>query len=213
MFGEETLVPLGLFAMIAFVIVGVTKIVSEGRIRRRLIETNATPEFARAIVATPQGDAGLYAALKWGILTGAVGLALVVIQFLPYRADDPIVAGVILVFAAVALLQQRRLRIAQALPEAATLVQELQNYRLKIDPQTAHDAYSAWREGQHDDVLFAVALACWWAGQAPRRFGAAVGGQRGLGSGAGPGVLAERPIVPLRPAACDAPGPPDPGWR
>src|SRR5688572_20975135 len=35
-----------------------------------------------------------------------------------------------LIFAAVALLQQRRLRIAQGLLEAGTLVQELQNYRV-----------------------------------------------------------------------------------
>jgi hypothetical protein len=104
MFGEETLVPLGLFAMIAFIIVGVTKVVSDGRIRRRLVETSATPELAKAIVGTPQYDAELYGALKWGILTGAIGLALVVIQFLPYRPEDPITLGVILLFAAGGLL-------------------------------------------------------------------------------------------------------------
>jgi hypothetical protein len=37
-------------------------------------------------------------------VTGAVGIALIIIQFLPYRADDPMTLGVILVFAAVGLL-------------------------------------------------------------------------------------------------------------
>src|SRR5712692_5423288 len=67
------------------------------------------------------------------------------------------------VFAAVAVLQQRRLDIARALPEAATLVREREACRMRLDPATAHDAYAAWRERDHDDVLLAVALAIWAA--------------------------------------------------
>jgi hypothetical protein len=104
MFEEETLVPLGLFAMIAFIIVGLTKVVSDGRIRRRLIDTGAAPELARAIVGTREHDLQLYGALKWGLVTGAIGLALIVIQFLPYRPEDPIMLGVVLLFAAGGLL-------------------------------------------------------------------------------------------------------------
>jgi hypothetical protein len=37
------------------------------------------------------------------------------------------------------------------------------NFRVKIDPLTAHDSYGAWREGQHDDLVLAVALAVWFA--------------------------------------------------
>lgn len=104
MFQEDTLVPLGLFAMIAFIIVGLTKVISDGRIRRRLIETGATSELAKAIAGTAQSDPDLYSALKWGLLTGAIGLSLIVIQFLPYRPEDPIMLGVILLFAAGGLL-------------------------------------------------------------------------------------------------------------
>ena len=35
------------------------------------------------------------------------------------------------------------------------------HFKVKIDPQTAHDSYSAWREADHDDLVLAVALACW----------------------------------------------------
>ena len=45
------------------------------------------------------------------------------------------------------MLQQQRLKIAQSLPLAPTLVQELLTFRVTIDPATAHDSYSAWREG------------------------------------------------------------------
>jgi hypothetical protein len=36
------------------------------------------------------------------------------------------------------------------------------NFQVKIS-QTGHDSYGAWREGTHDDLLLAVALACWAA--------------------------------------------------
>lgn len=72
-----------------------------------------------------------------------------------------------LVSATQVLLQSGRLKIAQALPEAATLIQELLNFRVKIDPLTAHDSYSAWRETAHDDLVLATALAVWIAENRP----------------------------------------------
>jgi hypothetical protein len=58
------------------------------------------------------------------------------------------------------LLQTRRLRVAKALPEAATLVRELETFRVKIT-DAANETFGAWREGQHDDLVLAVALAAW----------------------------------------------------
>lgn len=57
-------------------------------------------------------------------------------------------------------LQNDRLKIAKSLPDAATLTSELQNFQVKIT-DTAHDTYGAWREGTHDDLVLAVALALW----------------------------------------------------
>jgi hypothetical protein len=71
-----------------------------------------------------------------------------------------------LVFGAPVALEQGRLKFAKGLPELPTLVEELRNFRLKIDPRTAHDSYSHWRENQHDDLVLAVALAVWAAGKA-----------------------------------------------
>jgi hypothetical protein len=58
------------------------------------------------------------------------------------------------------LLQSRRLKIAQALAEARTLEQELANFRVKITA-ALNETFGAWREGQHDDLVLAVALAAW----------------------------------------------------
>ncbi len=58
------------------------------------------------------------------------------------------------------LLQNRRLRIAQELGEGPTLLRELDNFRVKT-PTPAGDALAPWREGPHDDLVLAVALAAW----------------------------------------------------
>lgn len=60
------------------------------------------------------------------------------------------------------LLQTERLQFAEDLPLGSILAQELLSFRVKISLRTAHDSYEAWREGQHDDLVFAVCLACWW---------------------------------------------------
>ena len=60
------------------------------------------------------------------------------------------------------VLQNDRLKIARDLPLAEVLVREMQNFRVKISLSTGHDSYEAWREGDHDDLVLAVALACWY---------------------------------------------------
>jgi hypothetical protein len=57
-------------------------------------------------------------------------------------------------------LQTERLKIAGSLPEADTLVREMQNFQVRIT-EAANDTYGAWREGTHDDLVLAVALALW----------------------------------------------------
>jgi hypothetical protein len=61
-------------------------------------------------------------------------------------------------------LQNRTLRIASGLNLAETLSRELQNFTVKIT-DAANDVYGAWREGTHDDLVLAVALAVWKANQ------------------------------------------------
>lgn len=77
------------------------------------------------------------------------------------------------------LLQSRRLHIAPRLPEAETLEAELRHFRLKFT-QSANMQYEAWREGDHDDLVLAGALASWALLRGPLGGPAtyAVGGQR-----------------------------------
>lgn len=68
-----------------------------------------------------------------------------------------------LVSALIIAFQTGELKIAQSLPEAETLVKELMNFKLKVNLQTGHDSYEAWREGIHDDLVLSVALAVYAA--------------------------------------------------
>lgn len=64
-----------------------------------------------------------------------------------------------------ALLQGGRFRFATGLPAMLRkqLRHELQNFKVKGNLATGHDAYEAWRERDHDDIVLALALACWYA--------------------------------------------------
>ena len=103
MFDDGLLVPIAFFVTVTMTILGLARIISDGRTRRRLIEAGGTAEVARTLAAQ-QDEHGLFGALKWGIVAIAAGLAFVIIQFLPYGDDDPIMFGVVLLFLGAGLL-------------------------------------------------------------------------------------------------------------
>jgi hypothetical protein len=56
-----------------------------------------------------------------------------------------------------------KLKIAEGLELWGELREELQNFRRKQNPKTAHTSFEHWRESDHDDLVLAAALACWGA--------------------------------------------------
>jgi hypothetical protein len=71
-----------------------------------------------------------------------------------------------LVATAQVALQGGRLKVAAGLPEAATLVAELRGFEVKYT-EAANQVFRH-REGEHDDLLLAVALALWGAARPVR---------------------------------------------
>jgi len=61
------------------------------------------------------------------------------------------------------LAQSDRLKVASGLRFGPVLAQELQSFKVKIDARTSHDSYGSWREGEHDDLILATAIALWYA--------------------------------------------------
>jgi len=62
------------------------------------------------------------------------------------------------------LLQRGGLKIAAGMTFAGALVEELTQMRVKI-AESGHEQYGAWRSGEHDDLVLAVALGHWGAGK------------------------------------------------
>jgi hypothetical protein len=60
-----------------------------------------------------------------------------------------------------ALLHEDRLKIQKELPEAETLVRELQEFRVEFTP-VGHLTFNA-RSGKHDDLVLALSIAVWRA--------------------------------------------------
>ena len=58
------------------------------------------------------------------------------------------------------LLQSEGLQVAAGLSEGATLMKEMMGMRVKVS-NSDHERYGAWREREQDDLVLAVALACW----------------------------------------------------
>jgi hypothetical protein len=75
-------------------------------------------------------------------------------EFIGVPKRDLISAGLI-------ALQDGRLKIPTTIPETQQLTQELLDYRVRITLRSGHDTYEPWREGDHDDLLFALCLAVW----------------------------------------------------
>lgn len=70
------------------------------------------------------------------------------------------VAKILLVSRLQSLLHAGTLGIAKGLPEAKTLVSELQDFRASIS-ETGYASFGA-RVGKHDDLVLALAIALWW---------------------------------------------------
>jgi len=69
------------------------------------------------------------------------------------------------------VMEQGRLQIARKLDIAEQLRKEMAAFRIKRT-SAGNEMYEAWREGDHDDLVLALAIALWW-GERKARHGAA----------------------------------------
>ena len=59
------------------------------------------------------------------------------------------------------LLGNEDIRFADDLPMRDVVINELLAFRMKMTAK-GNDTYEAWREKDHDDLVLAVAIACWY---------------------------------------------------
>lgn len=60
------------------------------------------------------------------------------------------------------LLQTGRLKFAEEIPETQTLIDELLAFQVKISTDGRDTYGNDWRQNPHDDMVLALALACWY---------------------------------------------------
>jgi hypothetical protein len=95
------------------------------------------------------------------------------------------------------ILQSGRLRIGAKLPHASTLQKELRDFRVKIS-KAANETYEA-REGQHDDLVLALAIALFVAeNQGPPAASVAPGEMYAIWRSAGIAPTPQQGIKPYR---------------
>ena len=89
-----------------FVLMGFTAdAVARAAIRRKIADKELTPDQIEALLKRRVDPDSV---LKWAILTTAVGLSFAVVQLVPSdMRDEPIVIGLVLVFAGAALFLYR----------------------------------------------------------------------------------------------------------
>lgn len=106
---------------------------------------------------TPEGDPFSQSGVKIIPITITAGFAVSKV------ADGWHVAKKDLVGVMQVLLGTRRFQIASSLDNAKTLAKELSAFRVKVNTVTGNETFEAWRERDHDDLVLAVALPCWYA--------------------------------------------------
>lgn len=67
-----------------------------------------------------------------------------------------------LIVPAQVLLQNELLKIIGDLELVDVFIKELLNFRIKLKKDTGHDTYEHWREDDHDDLVLAVSMMCWY---------------------------------------------------
>jgi hypothetical protein len=103
-----------------------------------------------------------------------------------------------LVGAVVSLLESRRLAFADGLALAGVAREELLNFRAKIN-LAGSETLEAWREADHDDLVLAIACACWLGESTPPSQGFSAGGKPPPTLGGPPrGLLAPPDAWPFR---------------
>jgi hypothetical protein len=95
----EFLIPISLFIVIAYII----KVISDNRVRNRLIEKGQLDESVKNLFNNNVKQRNL-SSMKWGLVLIGIGLALFIGQLFPYDIQEEITIGGMFFLAGVGFL-------------------------------------------------------------------------------------------------------------
>ena len=94
--------PVFIVGIVFFSVIFLVKVVSDNRIRRKLIESGTVDENVKHLYASKPGGNGP-ASLKWGMVLIAIGLAFLIGQLVPHLEGE-ITVACMFIFSGIALL-------------------------------------------------------------------------------------------------------------
>lgn len=96
--------------MVGFVcLVGIVKVITDNRVRRRMAETHATEDLVRSMLEADERNRQ-EAALKWGLVAVLVGLSFGLIDIFNLPQDQPGAYGLVIAAAGFGLIAYHLLR-------------------------------------------------------------------------------------------------------
>jgi hypothetical protein len=99
----DELIPIMVIPAMLFCIAYITRVISDNRIRRELMNNNASSEIIQKLFLENR-NTDTTGNLKWGIVSIGIGLALTCIQVTNLGEDDPLTYGIVFIFGGVGLL-------------------------------------------------------------------------------------------------------------
>ena len=117
---DDVLVPVALFGFTWWGLVAIARIISVNRTRRKMLEAHATPELVDALLAA-RPDTNLSPSLMWGLVLASTGIALMILEALPFDQGSPFVYGVVVLAAGAGLLVYYAIARRQATGAAPAL--------------------------------------------------------------------------------------------
>lgn len=85
----EELIPIVLFISMFGSIAFITRVISDNRLRREMIKNQVSEDIIQKLWIENRAE-DFNSNLKWGIVSVALGIALVIIQFSGLRSDEPL---------------------------------------------------------------------------------------------------------------------------
>ena len=97
------LVPIIIIPALFYCIGYITRVISDNRIRRELLNNQATEDIIEKLFLANRAEA-ISTNLKWGIVLIALGLSLALIQLTGLDGEEPLTYGLVFIFGGVGLL-------------------------------------------------------------------------------------------------------------
>lgn len=94
---REALMPVAIFGGFGGSIYFFTKVMTDYILKKKMIEKGYVNDDTQAIFKQHQASEGKYPSLKWGLLTLFLGLAFILMEYIPVEPESPLPYGLVAV--------------------------------------------------------------------------------------------------------------------